>query len=451
MGIFTSRRSRVSLVLVVSVFAIFAAYRIVLMRQVAETKADLRARGILFPANELDHLYPPVPHEINAARLYDEASRNVLQFRFIEADIEARWNPFDATEFDANQLDRVRIYLEENSESLQAFDDAARLSKSRFPIDLTQPTDDFSFESAVGNVISPGIIRIRYLTRFGDGDAALAAIDSALAFSRHLAACPSARGQVMANNLKAELAGLAFDLSETLPQSRQECEQTIERMLTSHEISAWSAAVTRELSVAYAGGDDFRRNRAGYVDPQIFLEQLLYGELPWLGRAFTVLQYVLGGFDRQRLNDLRLAERIYVDLTERGPFNDQPDYLLDYEEFDKYRSQQMARTITYSDLFGTRSEQFQTLALIRAHHTACAVERFRASEDRMPYGLEELVPTYLASIPLDPYDGKPMRIADRTSSYTIYAVGTDLRDDVGAVRSRFGGRDVGVTISRDVK
>jgi len=42
--------------------------------------------------------------------------------------------------------------------------------------------------------------------------------------------------------------------------------------------------------------------------------------------------------------------------------------------------------------------------------TAIAVERFRLEhEGQLPETLAEIVPGYLSAIPLDPFDGKPLR------------------------------------------
>ena len=46
---------------------------------------------------------------------------------------------------------------------------------------------------------------------------------------------------------------------------------------------------------------------------------------------------------------------------------------------------------------------------IRAMRLRCAFEIFKLEHERYPVCLDELVPSVLASIPLDPYDGKPIR------------------------------------------
>jgi hypothetical protein len=63
--------------------------------------------------------------------------------------------------------------------------------------------------------------------------------------------------------------------------------------------------------------------------------------------------------------------------------------------------------------------------------TALAIERFRLPTDELPAHLEELVPRYLAQVPLDPFDGQPVRYRRRPAGYLLYSVGADGQDNDG--------------------
>jgi hypothetical protein len=72
-------------------------------------------------------------------------------------------------------------------------------------------------------------------------------------------------------------------------------------------------------------------------------------------------------------------------------------------------------------------------ARIRVAQTALAVERFRrAHGESLPASLDELVPTYLKAIPLDPIDGQQLRFKKLAKGYVIYSIGSDGQDDGGA-------------------
>lgn len=70
-------------------------------------------------------------------------------------------------------------------------------------------------------------------------------------------------------------------------------------------------------------------------------------------------------------------------------------------------------------------------AALRCAIAALAAERFRQAEGRWPTTLEELVPHYLKSAPLDPYDSQPLRLVRRDGQLVIYALGKDDVDNGG--------------------
>jgi hypothetical protein len=62
---------------------------------------------------------------------------------------------------------------------------------------------------------------------------------------------------------------------------------------------------------------------------------------------------------------------------------------------------------------------------------ALAVERYRLATGALPATLDALVPQYLKEVPLDPFDGRPIRYALQPSGYALYSVDTDGRDNAG--------------------
>jgi ABC-type transport system involved in multi-copper enzyme maturation permease subunit len=68
---------------------------------------------------------------------------------------------------------------------------------------------------------------------------------------------------------------------------------------------------------------------------------------------------------------------------------------------------------------------------LRCALAAVAVERYQRQHDRWPESLATLVPTHLSQVPLDPFDGQPIRYRRLTDGVVIYCVGPDLQDDGG--------------------
>ena len=72
-------------------------------------------------------------------------------------------------------------------------------------------------------------------------------------------------------------------------------------------------------------------------------------------------------------------------------------------------------------------------ATIRAADAALAIEQFSRKNGRLPDKLDELLPEFLDKVPIDPFDGKPLRYAVREDVYVIYSIGTDRVDDGGRI------------------
>ncbi|MBN1124619.1 MAG: hypothetical protein JXA82_06400 [Sedimentisphaerales bacterium] len=68
---------------------------------------------------------------------------------------------------------------------------------------------------------------------------------------------------------------------------------------------------------------------------------------------------------------------------------------------------------------------------INSARVAIAMERYRLAEGKLPEALEELVPLYLDEVPLDPFDGKPLRYKQTNPGYIIYSIGEDQVNNGG--------------------
>jgi hypothetical protein len=78
------------------------------------------------------------------------------------------------------------------------------------------------------------------------------------------------------------------------------------------------------------------------------------------------------------------------------------------------------------------------VALMRCLVVALAVEGYRRQHGRWPERLEGLVGKGLQAIPLDPFDGKPLRYRRVADGVVIYSVSTDGTDNGGNIdRRRF--------------
>jgi hypothetical protein len=78
----------------------------------------------------------------------------------------------------------------------------------------------------------------------------------------------------------------------------------------------------------------------------------------------------------------------------------------------------------------------RTQAELRCAAVALAVERYRLEHRRWPDALDALVPQYLAQVPRDPFDGKPLRYRRLDQGVVVYSVGKDREDNGGNINTK---------------
>jgi hypothetical protein len=61
---------------------------------------------------------------------------------------------------------------------------------------------------------------------------------------------------------------------------------------------------------------------------------------------------------------------------------------------------------------------------IRCAVIGLACERFRLKSGRWPSSLDELTPAFLSAIPLDPFDGQPLRYLKLVDGVVVSSTGT---------------------------
>ncbi|MBW8865165.1 MAG: hypothetical protein JF609_09645, partial [Verrucomicrobia bacterium] len=89
----------------------------------------------------------------------------------------------------------------------------------------------------------------------------------------------------------------------------------------------------------------------------------------------------------------------------------------------------------FSEMFFGHSSLQRFASAETAKHmigTAISLKRFQIRYGRLPASLVELAPEFLATAPLDPMDGKPLRYrANQDGTFLLYSVGADGKDDGG--------------------
>lgn len=87
--------------------------------------------------------------------------------------------------------------------------------------------------------------------------------------------------------------------------------------------------------------------------------------------------------------------------------------------------------VSFSWIQGGATAVNQAIAGRDSARAAVAIERFRLRHGERPRTLDSLVPEFLPEVPLDPFDGKPLRFRLDSHEYRLYSVGSDGIDQGG--------------------
>ncbi len=77
------------------------------------------------------------------------------------------------------------------------------------------------------------------------------------------------------------------------------------------------------------------------------------------------------------------------------------------------------------------SLNLKNIAVLRTAYTALAVQRYRLTNNKLPDSLDNLVPDYLDSVPVDPFDGQKIRYKQLEKGFIVYSIGIDKTDNGG--------------------
>lgn len=88
---------------------------------------------------------------------------------------------------------------------------------------------------------------------------------------------------------------------------------------------------------------------------------------------------------------------------------------------------------------------WRSTAEMRCTVAAIACERYRLKHGRWPESLAALVPEFLSAVPVDPFDGQPLRLKRTSDGILVYSIGLDRSDDGGDLRrsDNLNGKDEG--------
>ena len=378
--------------------------------------------------------YEDIPDEANAATYYIRAINvlppldwedEALQAQYNSA-LDAPWTPDDG---------EFSTWFRGTEAARRQFAEAARMDECQFPVMVSKPG-----ETLIAGIMLPYLRGLRgfgrltiiaghrlehdgrvrnaldaYLVVFRAGRHARGErtlIDGLVGISLHAIASEAVTQCLARHDVSADvLEGLARALEEPDPSPEDRRTWIAGERAQGLQIARMSPAEWGALTGYDTGFDESERRFAG-------------------SRAFRIVWP-----DRTICRDF---ERFYDGLDElaRMPTWEATSAMQDFEE-DVY----LGKSFKDWNILGMMLAPALSRAMheyIRAEvrHEALrinvALRRFRAATGGYPETLAELVPTYLAELPPDPFTGAPFHYQTMDGEWLLYSLGQDQDDDGGA-------------------
>jgi len=393
-------------------------------QQLETMLADLRAKGEPTSKEDLERLFVcDLPDEENMALRLWSAAKRLMEYE-IPADMKKllpvvgsaeplapgeRWSPDEAAAA-SDHLGRFESELSVIHEAVQLDHGCTQVNWSTPMLQTNMP--GLSELRSVGKVLA---LEALLAAQQGDSEQASAIVRDTSRIERAIDDNPTMIGQLVRLAVRANfmdcaeetvnLCGLGDrDLAELDELLRQENVRTqykrgllVERVI-----------YIEDLGWAMAGGDqDGIAKIAARCIPG-FASEILVLELG----VYNKLLDAIDGPDPQALAAFDLAIQEAADLPRRC-------VML------KWLLPSLRRSCVLS---------MRCVGMQRALRAALAAERFRLATGRWPDDLSALVPQYLDAVPVDPFDGQPIRFKRTDEGVNIWCVGDDMVDNGGDIK-----------------
>jgi len=385
--------------------------------------ARLRAAGYPVTASELDAWYThPPAHENLATPLLEAMGR----FRFDKNDTnlptlgEFRTDPM-GNPWPPQALNAARECLATNADALIRLHAALERPRARYPV----------------NLASGYLATLAPLSTIRDAGKALA-LEARVAAEENRpddAVTALLLAQQLADTLEAEPVLISYLVAISIRAVNLKAAETV---LSRRELSP---AALRQLQERFLAS-------AAATTPERALAGEMANFLGWTGRKTTGLRDLgVLGSDKEvmlvvywalglRHRDRRVAARYFDELlaVQRLPADQRSAAARDVQnrlDDTLSRGRYPLAAMMLPGAARTAEKHATDLTRLRAAATACAVERFRQSEGRLPESLDALVPAFLNSMPTDAFTGRPLSYRRLDRGFVVYGLGKDGADNGG--------------------
>lgn len=397
--------------------------------------AAIRAEGLPTSGVELNNYYRAVPDDQNAAIVMQQAFDRLQNYP------DARSNEVDhirslswRQSLIPEQRELLAGYVELNLNAMAKAEEGIKLPQCRYPIDFSWGADTKlphlvelrklalleqfrAFNASDSNqpaIASAAVISILGMASTLDQEPSLISKLVRLAML-NIAIATLERGMNQVSLSESELRGLDLAFFKAVDTNQLADGLVGDRAMMIRYFRMTSAEIKR-YSESSAGD-----NKGAQAGPQI------PGSRPMLFR-------VTGFFERDLRFYLEIMET-NISLAKMPP----PKSVLVSNVEAELRKQSQGEfyimsTMLLPTINSLITRDISDQAQVRTAQVALKIELYRTLNGHLPETLGELVPQYLPAVPIDPFDGQPLRFHHLDKGYVVYSVGQDGHDNGGRER-----------------
>jgi hypothetical protein len=410
---------------------LFIGWRLILNRLLATEMVAIQERNYPVTLAELDRWYPRVPTEENSA----------LVFRKAFANLSGQFDPsflMDGKSINLPLSDEPRVvpgkqtiadYLGGNSEALTLLHQASNIPRSRFPINLGK-LSIMPYPHLANVVRSAYLLQADAANHTDDTspELALLSVKSSFALSRSLAKEPLVRSHLACiESQKIAVSSLQHTLNKTSLTEEQltGLATTLEKVDDQHGLAR---AFIGQRCIGIYSFDRLRdttdltalpAGRSRPLGQRLLINTVLFFSSP------QYLYDTCGFLQWDELHYLQLMDR-YIQTAQ----TDFPERIAAAQVLRQSIEQHGGlHALSHGWLRGMNGSSVivkdaVATARLRSARIVIAIEQFRVSHDhQLPQTLAELTPFGSSGVPIDPFNGQPLRYKKLAPGYVVYSIG----------------------------
>jgi hypothetical protein len=367
---------------------------------------------------------PNVSDSHNAALIYDKA------FARLDADKSLQQpDSVLADETPDVKSTAVLELLDRHALTIKLLREAATLPDCRFEHDYARPSISMLLPELSKARTAANILRLHARSELSQGHVESALIDVNSLF--HLSRCVGTEPIIISFMVSLSIQGVAIrTLEEVLPAvSKQDQLRGLQIGDADDDVRMMVRSFRGEEAFGLSTLGDIGSGRMTLTDLQALLDSPSSSARPFVPNSAAVLLRVF--FMSDDVDAYRQLHDGYQQVGKRPYFQAKDEALnLEQSQLRIHRhgllTSQIAPAISHVLQVGARAH-----ANLLDARVAIAAARYRLDHGGLPTTLVELIPEYLDEIPVDPFDGKPLRFSQANGNWTVYSVGPDGKDDSG--------------------